>query len=56
MVSDITMETTLLDAPMDVILESLSGEVPLQKRVEEESVGLESECGDEMFPAFAWKK
>lgn len=54
MISDVTMEKPLLDAPDGVILESLSGEVPVKKIWEDADVRIEMECGDELFPAMAW--
>jgi hypothetical protein len=54
MVSEATMERTLLDELGGVILEDLSGELPIEKIWNETSIGLE--CGDEIFPALAWVK
>jgi hypothetical protein len=54
MISDITMEKTLLDEPAGVILEDRSGKRTVKKVWEDMDVRIEQECGDEIFPAMAW--
>jgi hypothetical protein len=54
MIHDIKIETLLLDPMVGVILEGPSGEVLATQSEREAHVRLESECGDELFPALAW--